>query len=263
MSTDASNGTTAAGPGRQVELFVKAGKNGESYGACPVCQRFFMILLTKADYDPSMSLIVTTVNMAKPPDHFKGTVNRLPVLNYDAEMISDQDEMVQIVDRQFRYPPMAYDNVAAALACRDVFQKFSFYIKDVSQSPDALLAELRKLNDYLHECPHRFLCRDIPDHLDCLMLPKLQHVRVAARAFKNFEFPVHLRALWRYLATAYATPAFRESCPSDQEIVYHWQTKPECPALSKELQQYYSPEGQPPRHSFGVPKELEDLVHAG
>ena len=34
-------------PTTKVELFVKAGQDGESYGGCPVCQRFFMVLLTK------------------------------------------------------------------------------------------------------------------------------------------------------------------------------------------------------------------------
>lgn len=49
----------------EVELFVRAGKDGETLGGCPVCHRFFMILLTKAEYHPEMSLIVTTVNPAR------------------------------------------------------------------------------------------------------------------------------------------------------------------------------------------------------
>ena len=40
-----------AGQNSQVELFVKAGRDGESYGGCPICQRFFMLLLIKVgDY---------------------------------------------------------------------------------------------------------------------------------------------------------------------------------------------------------------------
>ena len=52
---------------KEVELFVKAGKNGESVGGCPVCQRFFMVLLIKAEHNRDMSLVVTTVNAARPP----------------------------------------------------------------------------------------------------------------------------------------------------------------------------------------------------
>jgi len=52
---------------KEVELFVKAGKNGEALGGCPVCQRFFMVLLIKAEHNRDMSLVVTTVNSARPP----------------------------------------------------------------------------------------------------------------------------------------------------------------------------------------------------
>lgn len=237
----------------QVELFVKAGKNGESYGGCPLCQRFFMILLTKAEYNKDMTLVVTTVNMAKPPLDFKKLSTRLPVLQHKGQYLSEPDEIIQYIDSHFRYPPMNYDNVAAANACRDVFSKFSFYIKDVSQSPQPLIAELSRLDSYLKGSPHRFLCRDIPDHLDCLMLPKLQHIRVAAKAFKNFDIPAQLKSLWRYLAAAYNTPAFRESCPSDQEIVHHWSSKPECSIRAKELLALYGTDGTP-KYSFDYPK---------
>ncbi|ESO11341.1 hypothetical protein HELRODRAFT_116835 [Helobdella robusta] len=246
-----NNHLTNANNNKQVELFVKAGKDGESYGGCPICQRFFMILLTKADYNKDLSLIVTTVNMSKPPPDFKKLATRLPVLNHQDQIISDQDEMVQYIDKTFRYPPMNYDNVAAAKACRDVFSKFSFYIKDVSQSPAALLAELHRLNDYLMNSPHKFLCRDVPDHLDCMMLPKLQHLRVAAKAFKNFDIPLEFKGLWRYLATAYNTTSFRESCPSDQEIIFHWGSKPECPDLSKDFQLSEAT----PKYSFDYPAD--------
>jgi hypothetical protein len=161
--------------------------------------------------------------------------------------------MVQYIDRLFHYPPMSYDNAAAARACRDVFSKFSFYVKDVSHSPDTLIAELSRLNAYLLESPHRFLCRDLPDHLDCMTLPKLQTIRVVGAALKNFEIPAHLRGLWRYLAAAYDTPAFRNSCPSDQEIVEQWQSKPECPSLSRAAAVLYSTDAAP-RYSFDVPE---------
>ena len=69
---DAGPARSASGGGggtgvREVELFVKAGRNGEALGGCPVCQRFFMILLTKAEHNRDLSLVVTTVNPARPP----------------------------------------------------------------------------------------------------------------------------------------------------------------------------------------------------
>ena len=249
------NGANGATPSNHLELFVKAGKDGESYGGCPLCQRMFMILLLKANAG-ELTFTVTTVNMAKPPADFKKLASRLPVIVHGNEILSDPDEMIQYIDEHFPYPPMAYDNVKAAQACLNVFSKFSFYVKDVSHSPAPLLTELQKLNIYLDQSPHKFLCRDVPDHLDCIMLPKLQHIRVAAKAFKDFDFPVDLKGVWRYLKNAYDYDVFKQPCPSDQEIVSHWLCKPELPKLLKEKEHFYSTDGKT-RYSFDTPKGIE------
>ena len=70
---------------KEVELFVKAGKNGEALGGCPVCQRFFMILLTKAEHNRDLSLVVTTVNPARPPPELVGVSNYFQAFG-DAKM---------------------------------------------------------------------------------------------------------------------------------------------------------------------------------
>jgi len=253
-SADGSTMAAEAEPKENIELFVRAGHDGECLGGCPVCQRFFMTLLNKADYNRNISLVVTTVNVGKQPAEFKTLGNRLPALAHNDETISDPDEMVLYIDKNFRYPPMAYDNVAAAAACKDVFSKFTFYIKDVSHSSTPLLAELYKLNTYLLESPHRFLTRDIPDHLDCMMLPKLQHIRVAAKAFKDFEIPASLTGFWKYMSTAYDCPVFKQSCPSDQEIVHHWLSKADGPTMDKARKVEFSLEGSA-RYSFDIPQE--------
>ena len=242
-------------PPDHIELFVRAGKDGESCGGCPLCQRLFMVLLKKANA-AQLTFTVTTVNMAKPPTDFKKLSGRVPTIVHGGEISSDPDEMLQYIDQHFPYPPMAYDNVRAATACMNVFSKFSFYIKDVSHTSDALVSELSKLDDYLQSSANKFLCRDEEDHLDCLMLPKLQHIRVAAKAFKDFEIPDMMVGVWSYLATAYSTDLFRKTCPSDQEIVYHWSSKPELPLLSAEKKQFYSTEGKL-RYSFDVPVGVE------
>lgn len=84
------------------------------------------------------------------------------------------------------------------------FRRFSFYIRDVAHSPAALLQELRRIDAHLAESETSFMRRnDRPDHLDCMLLPKLQHIRVAAGALRDFDIPAELTALWRYLGNAY------------------------------------------------------------
>ena len=243
-------------PSSHLELFVKAGKDGESYGACPLCQRMFMILLLKANQG-ELTFTVTTVNMAKPPPDFKKISSRLPVVVHGTEIISDPDEMIQYIDANFPYPPLQYDNVKSHQSCLEVFSKFSYYIKDVSHSPAGLISELRKINKALEQNGSKFLAEDYMTHLDCMMLPKLQHIRVASKAFKNFEFPEDLTFLWRYLGRCYESDVFRKTCPSDQEVVHHWTTKPELSKLGMEKELLYSTE-TPPRYSHQIPDSAKE-----
>ena len=43
--------------------------------------------------------------------------------------------------------------------------------------------------------------------------------------YKGFEIPTELSYLWKYLSQVYKTKAFGESCPSDREIIMHYEKK--------------------------------------
>lgn len=78
----------------------------------------------------------------------------------------------------------------ALAAIRNLFSKFCFFIKGVAASPSALEKELTAIDRYLLTSGHKYLVGDTLSHADCLVLPRLQHIRVAAKVFKG---------LWNYL----------------------------------------------------------------
>lgn len=236
-----------------VELFVRAGRDNKMLGGCPQCQRVFLALSVKSEYGP-LTLSVTTVNPAKPPTELRGAFSRLPAIRHDGEMLTDVDEMLQYIDKLFPQPSLAYDCDAATEACQDIFSRFSYFIKDVSHTPASLMTELRRLDAYLVSSGRRYLCSDDhPTHLDCIMLPKLQHIRVAAGALRQFQIPADLRGLWRYLEAAYQSDLFFKTCPADEEIVAHWLEKPECRAVVDEATLLSAARDRPPTYSFDVP----------
>ena len=177
-------------------LYVKAGADGQRYGACPFCQRVFMVLLVKSLYGRAkLNFRVVTVNLARPPEEFRQRgLRRLPALVDDDE-VDDSDrsaspslvldtceDIISHIDA--KYPDgglLAYDNPAADLAVKDVFSRFCFYVKQVSKDPAQLQSELRRLDAFLSaQQPYRFLCGDSLCHLDLELLPKLQHIRYAS-----------------------------------------------------------------------------------
>ncbi|CAM1323664.1 CLIC6 (predicted) [Pycnogonum litorale] len=219
----------------EVLLFVKSGADGKRYGACPFCQRIFMILLLKASAK-ALKFKVATVNIVKPPEQFKKLgLRRLPALVCGDATHEIVDDIVQFLDESFPTEDLLkYNDQDAEIAVKNLFSKFCFFVKEVTKDSNQLQIELDKLNCFLSTKDHKFLCGDHPTHLDCEVLPKLQHVRIASRALKNFEFGPELEHLWKYLQKAYASEAFTKSCPSDQEIILHWADKPETPKLTLE-----------------------------
>ena len=235
-----------------ISLFVKAGADNVRYGACPFCHRLFMLLIVKGQLLPNLQFRVVTVNLAKPPPEFRhNSLRRVPAL-LDGDVASDNvDDILLYLEDYYPTPQLNYDNSEAVTACNDLFQKFCFYVKEVSKDSNSLVNELQKLNNYLQSRGTQFLCGDTLSQLDIEVLPKLHNIRIATRYLKDFVIPSNLTALWQYMKRAYSLPSFVKSCPSDQEVILHWADKPETKNLTAEQNAQLAKEE--PKFSFDIP----------
>lgn len=68
-------------------------------------------------------------------------------------------------------------------------------VKKDENKNNALLGHLRKINDHLLQRGTRFLTGDTMCCFDCELMPRLQHIRVAAKYFVDFEIPVSNRLI--------------------------------------------------------------------
>jgi len=89
---------------------------------------------------------------------------------------------------------------------------------------EKLIDELKKLNNFLGSVnsPGIFLNGDEMQHPDCDILPKLQHVKVALKKYKNFDIPEYLPNLKAYMKSAQEHPSFSSACPCDEAIIEGW-----------------------------------------
>lgn len=238
-------------------LYVRAGCDNRKYGACPFCQRIFMLLMLKSAQGAAIKFRVATVPASRvlPPALKANGLRNLPAIVHGDIAIDTVEEIIDHIEAKY---PDDYAqindptlNESVDKLTRNFFSKFCFYIKSVSKDASALIAELNRLDDLLKGTTTRFLLGDSLSHLDCEVLPKLHHVRVAASILKSFYVPSHLVGIWRYLNNAYNDDIFHKSCPPDQEIVLHWASRPDTPKLSYEL--YASLTRNTPRFSFDVP----------
>jgi len=236
---------------------VRSGCDGKKYGACPLAQRVFMVLMMKASHTNNVRFIVATVPSGRPPDEFKRHgLRNLPAIIFRGEALDTVEEIVDFIDTTF--PEDNLDNMAetatldtAETATLDFFSKFCFFIKAVSRDGSSLHLSLAKLDSFLKVLGTPFLGGNTVSHLDCEVLPKLHHLRVAASVLKGFSIPNSFSGIWRYLHSGYNNPIFVKSCPPDQEILLYWADRPDTPSIT--LDDHYSLTRETPRFSFDVP----------
>ena len=87
------------------------------------------------------------------------------------------------------------------------------------KSADVLEKDLRSVDAFLQEQGTNYLVSDVMQRADCYFLPTIQHIRVAGKAYCDYDIPSELTYLWSYLERAYQTEAFNNTCPVDSEIV--------------------------------------------
>uniref|UniRef100_A0A914CAT1 Uncharacterized protein n=1 Tax=Acrobeloides nanus TaxID=290746 RepID=A0A914CAT1_9BILA len=192
-----------------------------------------MILLLKSE-NPKCRFNVRTLNEAKPPSEFKSVgLRHAPALVHGEDIAIDLvDEIIEYIDRNYPEPSLRYNSPDADDATADLFRSFCFFIKEVNKDPKNLMNELYRLDRFLDGHEYKFLVSDCPTYIDCRILAKLHSIRITARVLKEFEIPVDLYNLWRYLKNGYEHDAFRKSCPSDQEIILYWAERKDTPNLT-------------------------------
>ncbi|XP_043763578.1 chloride intracellular channel protein 5 isoform X1 [Cervus elaphus] len=237
---DVSEGNESASASPEINLFVKAGIDGESIGNCPFSQRLFMILWLKG-----VVFNVTTVDLKrKPADlHNLAPGTHPPFLTFNGDVKTDVNKIEEFLEETLtpeKYPRLAAKHRESNTAGIDIFAKFSAYIKNTKQQSNAALERgltkaLKKLDDYLNTplpeeidadtrgddekgSRRKFLDGDELTLADCNLLPKLHVVKIVAKKYRNYDFPAEMTGLWRYLKNAYARDEFTNTCAADSEI---------------------------------------------
>ncbi|XP_060789259.1 chloride intracellular channel protein 4 [Neoarius graeffei] len=222
-----------------IELFVKAGSDGESIGNCPFSQRLFMILWLKG-----VVFNVTTVDLKRKPADLQNLApgTHPPFVTFNGEVKTDVNKIEEFLEDVLsppKYSKLSARHPESNTAGMDIFAKFSAYIKN--SKPDAnealergLLKTLQKLDEYLcsplpDEIDHnsmedvkvssrKFLDGDEMTLADCNLLPKLHIVKVVVKKYRGFEIPEYMTGVWKYLRNASDRDEFIKTCPSDKEI---------------------------------------------
>lgn len=215
-----------------IELFVKAGSDGESIGNCPFSQRLFMILWLKG-----VVFSVTTVDLKRKPADLQNLApgTHPPFITFNSEVKTDVNKIEEFLEEVLcppKYLKLSPKHPESNTAGMDIFAKFSAYIKN--SRPEAnealergLLKTLQKLDEYLNS--------PLPDEIDENSMEDIKFSTrrfpspepfstparvssVVAKKYRNFDIPKGMTGIWRYLTNAYSRDEFTNTCPSDKEV---------------------------------------------
>lgn len=165
----------------------------------------------------------------KPESFLKLGGSSVPLMQHDELILKDSNAISHYLDEKF--PPaniMETDDEACNSAGINVFGKFIPFVKNKDSALDnslrkSLLDEMRIFNDFLSSRPHRFIASDNLTHPDCSLLPKLYHIRVAGKFFKNFDIPKDFARLHEYVRAGFETDAFKKTLYQESEVIAGWQ----------------------------------------
>ncbi|CAM4611792.1 chloride intracellular channel protein 2 [Lepidochelys kempii] len=223
----------------EIELFVKAGLDGENIGNCPFCQRLFMVLWLKG-----VKFNVTTVDMTRKPEELKSLApgTNPPFLLFNKELKTDFIKIEEFLEQMLappKYPHLSPKYKESFDVGSNIFAKFSAYIKNPHKEANenfekALLREFKRLDNYLNNPLPEEIDQDSTEEVlvsnrkfldgnrltlaDCNLLPKLHIIKIAAKKYRDFEIPAEMTGIWRYLHNAYSRDEFSHTCPADEEI---------------------------------------------
>lgn len=225
----AENGHDENGDVPEIELIIRASTiDGRRKGACLFCHEYFMELYLLAELK-TISLKVTTVDMQKPPPDFRTNfeASHPPILIDRGLAILENEKIERHIMKNVPggHNLFVQDKEVATLI-ENLYTKFKAYITkyestDPKEGVQPLLSQLQKINDFLLKRGTRFLTGDTMSCFDCELMPRLQHIRIGAKSFRNFEIPSSFTGLWRYMSNMYELEAFSHSCPADQDIISH------------------------------------------
>ena len=171
------------------------------------------------------------------------TMKKLPALKFmDNDLIEDPGDIENLIKRMPDHPLECTNVEVNALVSKGcgsrVYHKFCQLVKNADPNTDDKLKanlreELKALDSFLKSdaMPGRFLGGDSLLIPDCILLPKLLHIKVVAKAFKDFDIPEEFEGIHQYMEAANGkdlenpdsnVEAFTRTSPSEEVIVDAW-----------------------------------------
>eukprot|EP00850_Spirogloea_muscicola_P011153 SM000068S20585 [mRNA] locus=s68:345639:347549:- [translate_table: standard] len=205
-----------------LEVLVKAAVGEpERLGDCPFSQRVLLTLEEKhLLYEHKL------VDTSNKPQWFleANPEGKVPVIKHEGKWVADSDVIAEILDKMTPDPPLGVSTEEKSIGSA-LFGSFVKYLKSKDPSDgtrEALEVELKKLEDQLTKSGGPFILGDRLSSLDLSLAPKLYHVEIALKHFKDWSMPPDLTALRSHIETVQARESFKKTQAPKEIVIRGW-----------------------------------------
>ncbi|KAJ7523443.1 hypothetical protein O6H91_18G050700 [Diphasiastrum complanatum] len=238
ISNIVSNGlpTHPNSPKPAYVLVASATGNPHSLGDCPFSQRILMTLEEK-----NLPYEGRFIDVENKPSWFLdlSAEGNIPLMYIDEKWIADTDIILELVEQKVSIPTFRTPSEKASIGLK-IFPMFVKFLKSKDPSDgseQALIQELQDLNEHLkiEDAAYKnpFVNGRFLSMIDTNLAPKLYHMGVALKHFKQWELPSELKYVDAYMTKLFTRPSFTKTKPSEDLVIRGWERNLARTALSQ------------------------------
>ncbi|CAM6128733.1 unnamed protein product [Calypogeia fissa] len=205
-----------------VEVLVKAAVGQpDQLGDCPFSQRVLLTLEEKGV--PYEAKYIDTSN--KPAWFLEANPEgKVPVIKDEGKWVADSDVITELLEQKFPDPPLAAAPAPVGGKLFGAFVQFLVSKDENDGKEEALLEELKALNEYLKE-HGPYLNVEKISALDLALAPKLYHLKIALGHYKKWSIPEDLTYLNKYIENVFSRESFVKTKAPEAVVVKGWEAK--------------------------------------
>ncbi|KAK2637550.1 hypothetical protein Ddye_032342 [Dipteronia dyeriana] len=207
-----------------LEICVKAAAGApEILGDCPFCHRVLLTLEEK-----KIPYKLHLVNLSDKPQWFLdiSPEGKVPVVKFDDKWVPDSEVIVGILEK-FPEPSLITPPEFASVGSK-IFPTFFKFVKSKDSndgSEQALLEELKALNEHLEKNGGLFIAGEKITAVDLSLAPKLYHLKIALGHFKKWSVPESLTHVHSYIKATFGRESFEKTKAAEQYVIAGWEPK--------------------------------------
>lgn len=208
-----------------MELYIKAGPDGQSVGDCPFAHFVRAVIAFKG----LQCKVIPCTQATKPAWLVADHAGKMPCLKNNQDIFTESSDIAVYLDKTFPQPAFfsgpEVDHISSKIA--GTFPALAKFVKTVEFQPELeqkLLAEIEKLDQVLGSSGGKYLCCDTVSMADLSLAPKLFHLKTTLTEFSptTLEKVMKFENFSKYLDTILSQDCISSCSYPSEVIVWGW-----------------------------------------